>query len=128
MMSLIAAAALLVVAEGPVMVVSAPEAEYDIGYVELVTGEDRAAIKAIENCEKLPASDPARQINHAVALARVGEFDAAREKFDAAARNADRFELETTSGAWVDSKVLARRGLAMLDGGEFRGYEALAVR
>ena len=127
-MSLIAAAALLVAADGPVMVVSAPENEFDIGYSELVSGDDREALEAIENCKKLPENDPARQINHAVALARLGDYDAARDRFTAAARNADRFELQTASGDWVDSKVLARQGLAMIDEGQFRGYEVLAVR
>ena len=127
-MSMLAAVVLLVAAEAPVMTVTAPESEYDIGYSELVAGDARGALDAIENCKKLPESDPARQINHAVALASVGEYDEARDRFAAAARNADRLELQTSTGDWVDSKVLARRGLAMLESGDFRGYEALAVR
>lgn len=127
-MSMFAAAMFLVAAEAPIMVVSAPENEYDIGYTELVSGDARGALEAIENCDKLPESDPARQINHAVALARVGDFDEARDRFAAAVRNADRLELQTSTGDWIDSKILARRGLAMLDSGDFRGYEALAVR
>ena len=127
-MSVLAATMLLFAAEGPVMIVSAPEAEYDIGYDELIAGDDRAALEAIENCKELPTDDPARQINHAIAFARLGEYNGARKSFDAAARNLERFELQTSSGEWVDSKVIARRGLAMLDEGEFRGYEALAVR
>ena len=122
------AAALLVAAEGPVMIVSAPESACDIGYDQLMAGDDQGALDAIESCKARPASDPALQINHAVALARIGEYDAARERFHAAARNGDRFDLETASGDWVDSRVLARRGLALLDDGAFRGYEALAVR
>ncbi|EDL48777.1 hypothetical protein [Erythrobacter sp. SD-21] len=127
-MSLIAAAALLVAADGPVMIVSAPEADCTMGYEELVSGEGREALRAIEQCGAAASDDPALQINHGVALARVGEFDAARESFTAAVRHADRFDLETASGDWVDSRVLARKGLAMLDSGKFRGYEALAVR
>lgn len=127
-MSIIAAAALLVAAEGPVMIVSGPDQGYDIGFEELARGDDRAALEAIENCKELPENDPARQINHAIALARVGEYDAARERFTDAARNADRFELETASGEWVDSRVLARRGIAMLEDGALADYRALAVR
>lgn len=127
-MSVLAATMLLFAAEGPVMIVSAPDAQYDIGYEELAAGQDRAALDAIENCRSLPADDPARQINHAIALARLGEYDAARQSFAAAARNADRLELETATGNWIDSRVLARRGLAMLDDGQFADYEALAVR
>ena len=127
-MSIVAAAAFLVLAEGPVMVVSAPATDYDIGYRELVVGENRAAIEAIQECDELPSTDPARQINLAVALARVGQYEAAKERFDAAARNAERYELETASGDWVDSRVLARRGLAMLEVGKFGSMETLAVR
>ena len=127
-MSALAATLLLFAAEGPVMIVSAPDAEYDIGFEELTAGQDRAALEAIENCRNLPADDPARQINHAIALARLGEYDEARQSFAAAARNAERLELETATGHWVDSRVLARRGLALLNDGEFAGYEALAVR
>ncbi|QZD96115.1 hypothetical protein [Qipengyuania gelatinilytica] len=127
-MSLIAAATLLVFATEGTLVVTAPDTEYDIGYEELVAGHDREALKAIEECEKLSDHDPARQINHAVALARVGEYDEARARFAAAARNADRYELETATGDWVDSRVLARRGLAMIDRGEFSQYVALANR
>lgn len=127
-MSLIAAAAILLVADSSALVVTAPESEYDIGYSELVVGHDQEALAEIEQCEKASHRDPARQINHAVALARVGDYEEARIRFTAAARNPDRFDLETATGEWVDSKVLARRGLAMLDEGEFHNYVALANR
>lgn len=127
-MSFIAAATLLVFADSSALVVTAPDLEYDIGYEELVVGHDHAALAEIEECEKSSHRDPARQINHGVALARVGEYEEARERFSAAARNAERYELETATGEWVDSRVLGRRGLAMLERGEFEGYEALASR
>ena len=127
-MSLLAAATLLLVADGSVVIVSGPEQPCTFGYEELATGDDRGAMDELQSCDAATASDPAIQINHGVALARVGEFDAARSSFEAAARNAERYELETATGNWVDSRVLARRGLAMLDDGAFRGYEALAVR
>lgn len=126
-MSLIAAA-VLILANGPVDAVTAPDPEYDIGYTELVSGQDREAITAIENCDTLAQDDPARLINHAIALARVGEYEAARERFEAAARAEDRYRLETASGEWVDLRVLARRGLAMLSSGEFDRYVALTMR
>ena len=127
-MSLIAAVTILLVADSSALVVTAPESEYDIGYAELVVGHDREALSAIEECEKVSHRDPARQINHAVALARLGDYDEARLRFAAAARSSDRYELETATGEWVDSKVLARRGIAMLDRGEFSNYVALANR
>ena len=127
-MAMLAAAPLLVFADSSALVVTAPATDYDIGYEELIVGHDREALSAIEKCEKTSHRDPARQINHAIALARVGEYDEARERFAAAARNTDRVELETSTGEWVDSRVLGRRGIAMLERGEFQQYVALANR
>ena len=127
-MSLLAAATLLVVADGSALVVTAPETDFDIGYEELVAGHDHEALEAIEACEKSSHRDPARQINHGIALARVGEYDEAKARFAAAARNPERYDLETSTGEWVDSRVLGRRGLAMLENGDFQGYAALAAR
>ena len=72
--------------------------------------------------------DPAQLINRGVALARTGHYDAARRHFEAARDHEERFELETVSGEWMDSRTLARKGLAMLDRGEFQRYFALSSR
>ena len=40
----------------------------------------------------------------------------------------DSVELQTAGGAWVDSRHLARKALAMLDKGEFARYYALSLR
>lgn len=128
-MALTTFAALLLMANGPVVVVAPPsDAEFEIGYEQLAVGDNRAAIEEIENGTVLAEDDPARLINHAVALARVGEYEAARGKLEFAARYAERLELETAEGDWVDSRVLARRGLALLDQGKFERYVALAQR
>ncbi|MBV02201.1 MAG: hypothetical protein CL800_07395, partial [Citromicrobium sp.] len=60
--------------------------------------------------------------------ARTGEYDAARAEFKTAAMARDSVELQTASGAWVDSRHLARKALAMLDKGEFARYYALSLR
>lgn len=127
-MTMMTLAALALAASGQATAAETPAAPFDIGYEELVAGEDRAAIAAIEDCETLAETDPARLINHGVALARVGEYDAARARFEAAAKSEDRYRLETAAGDWVDSRVLARRGLAMLERGEFDRYVALTMR
>ena len=127
-MSLLVAATLLVVADSSALVVTAPETDFDIGYEELIAGHDHEALAAIEECEKSSHRDPARQINHGIALARLGDYEEARARFSAAARNAERYELETSTGEWVDSRVLGRRGLAMLESGDFQRYAALASR
>ena len=128
-MPLTAFAALMLMANGPVVVVSpSSEQEFEIGFDELVAGDNAAAIAEIEAGTVLAVDDPARLINHAVAHARAGEYDAARAKLEFAARYADRYELETADGNWVDSRVLARQGIALLDHGEFDRYVALAQR
>ncbi len=127
-MSLIASLAFAMMAQGPVAVVAAPETDYDVGYEELVSGQDRAAAEAIENCGELAADDPARLINHGIALARLGRFNEARADFEAAANASTSVELETAGGEWIDSRRLARRALASLDKGEFARYYAMSMR
>lgn len=98
----------------------------DFGYGELVSGQDDAAITVIN---RRPATDdPARLINLGVAYARTGDVARARAMFRAAHTAADRVELETASGDWVYSRVLARRAMEMLDRGEFARIEAFALK
>ena len=127
-MAIITSIALALLAQGPVEAVAGPQADYDVGYEELVSNENAAARKAIENCDELAEDDPARLINHGIALARTGEYDAARAEFKTAAMARDSVELQTAGGAWVDSRHLARKALAMLDKGEFARFYALSLR
>ncbi|QQN74466.1 hypothetical protein [Croceicoccus sp. YJ47] len=99
----------------------------DVAYEAMRAGQDAAAIRQIEANEALAEDDPARLINLGIAYARQDDTAAARTMFEAAANNADRFALETASGQWVDSKVLARSALAMLERGEFAAGERLAT-
>lgn len=126
-MSTFVAAALLVLGSGPIEVVATAGPAFEVGFEELAAGDNLAAISAIE-ASSLPANDPALLINHGVALARTGDHESAREKFAEVAAHSDRYRLETASGNWVDSRVLARRGLSLIDRGEFEGYAALASR
>ncbi|QYJ06786.1 hypothetical protein [Qipengyuania flava] len=127
-MAIMTSIALALMAQGTAGAVPAPEADYDVGYEELVANENDAARKAIESCDTLAADDPARLINHGIALARTGNYDAARDQFEAAAGAGSSVELETADGRWVDSRRLARKALAMLDKGEFARYYALSLR
>ncbi|MEZ5681731.1 MAG: hypothetical protein R3E14_10635 [Erythrobacter sp.] len=127
-MAIIEALTLALMAQGPAEAVVAPETTYDVGYEELVAGRDREAISAIEECEELAQDDPARLINHGIALARLGRYNEARTDFEAAARADSSVELETASGDWTDSRRLARKALAMLDSGEFARYYALNMQ
>ncbi len=127
-MAIFTSVALALLVQAPVEAVPGPEANYDVGYEELVANENVAARDAIEKCDELAENDPARLINHGIALARTGNYDAARADFEAAANARDSVELETADGNWVDSRRLARKALAMLDKGEFARYYALSLR
>lgn len=106
--------------------IAAQPAASDVGYPELVAGEDNAAITVINRHEE--TQDPARLINLGVAYARMGDVSRARAMFRAAHNAEERIDLETAAGEWVYSRVLARRGLAMLDSGDFSRAGTLALK
>lgn len=97
----------------------------EVGYGDLAAGRDAAAITQIE-AQQADLDDPARLINLGIAHARLGDVARARALFQAALMTRDRVELETATGAWVDSRVLARQALAMLDSGEFARASQIA--
>ncbi len=86
----------------------------DVAYDALTAGDDRAAVSRLET--KADANDPAVLINLGVAYARQGDNARARAAFEKVIA-AERFDLETASGAWVDSRALAFKALAALDSG-----------
>lgn len=114
MLTLFAAAAL----------VSPPVAE--VGYAELMRGEDGAAIVVIGADQ--PTYDPAKLINLAIAQARRGDADAARRHFQRVIDKREITELETATGEWFYARTLARRGIAMLDQGVFGNGDRLALK
>lgn len=106
--------------------IAAPPAAGAVGYPELLAGRDDAAITVISRQEV--SDDPAKLINLGVAYARKGDTVRARAMFRAAHNAEERVDLETAAGEWVYSRVLARRGLAMLDNGDFSRAGALALK
>lgn len=96
----------------------------EVGFEQLVAGQDDAAITVINSQEM--SDDPARLINLGVAYARIGDMARARAMFRAAHNAPERVDLETASGEWVYSRVLARRALALLDSGAFGRAETFA--
>ncbi len=124
--------ALALLMQAPVQVSQQADAStikpVDVAFEELSEGNNSAAIKRIEQNKELENDDPARLINLGVAHARQGKDMQARAMFTAAARLQDRYQMETAKGDWVDSRVLARRALAMLDRGEFRTNGRVASR
>ena len=107
---------------------TAQDRSASFGTQELVEGRDTAAIRAIGADQGQAAMDPAMLINLAIAHARRGDDARARDLFEAAMMHEDRAELETAGGKWMDSRALARKGLAMLDRGAFSSTASIASR
>lgn len=123
-MMITASLALAFLAAGPAGSVE----EVDVAFEELAAGQNAAAIRQIEDNDNLRSDDPARLVNLGVAHAREGDLEAARAYFRAAMFSDDRQMLETASGEWVDSRVLARQALARIDAGRFDDQPRMAAR
>ena len=100
----------------------------DVAFDELSAAQNSEAIVRIENNAALDHDDPARLINLAVAYAREGRIDEARDLLDLAAHSDARYQLETASGDWVDSRRLALKAIAMLDNGQLGSPSRVASR
>lgn len=100
----------------------------DVAKDDLVAGRDSAAIATIMANENLEESDPARLINLGIAHARQGETELARRLFEAALQSDEPVFLETAGGDWISAQRLARRAIAMLDGGVFAQTTLVASR
>ncbi len=89
------------------------------GYRDVATGRNVALIESVDAADALQADDPAVLINLGVAYAREGDDRLAAVLFEAAMMSANRCELETATGDWVDSRRLAQRALDKLAQGAF---------
>lgn len=98
-----------------VMAQAAPAAA-NVGYDTLVQGEADRAIEQIAASD-LDVEDPARLINLGVAHAMAGDREQARSLFERAATSRERYDLETATGQWIESRRLALKALAALDRG-----------
>lgn len=87
----------------------------DAAYGQLVNGEALAAVRQLETMRAAHPRDPAVLINLAAAYIEVGQLVDAREAYVAAIRSDERARLELADGSWVDSRNLARAGLARLE-------------
>ncbi len=123
-MQLVMAAAAISMLQAPV----APEETANVGFEELASERNAAAIRTLEADTPVDARDPARLINLGIAYAREGRFAEARAAFGAVLDHDDRMSLETANGDWVDSRRLAKRALAMLADGSFANAARFAAR
>ncbi len=96
----------------------------DVGYTELMRGEDSAAI-AVIGADQV-SYDPAKRINLAIAHARRGDSELARRHFQMVIDRREITELQTSTGEWIDARTIARRGIAMLDQGMFAAGNHIA--
>ena len=122
MSAILAIAGLLVTAapEPPVQAV-------DAAYEEVASHRDADAVARLEG-EGMAHAHPAQLINLGIAYARQGDSRRARVLFRKAANAEEIYSLETASGTWTNSRVLARRALASLDSGSLGGSTRTAMR
>ena len=104
--------------------VASAQPAMNVGFAELMRGEEAAAIAAIGSSHE--ADDPAKHINLGIAYARRGDTDLARRHFQRVIDKREIIELQTSTGAWVDARTLARQALTMLDQGRFASAGRLA--
>ena len=121
-MSAILAVAGLLVTAAPAPPIQAVDAAYE----EVASHRDADAIARLEG-KGIPAH-PAQLINLGIAHARQGDVERARALFHKAANAEEIYSLETASGVWTNSRVLARRALASLDSGTLGGATRTAMR
>lgn len=100
----------------------------DAAYDDVRTGNNGAAIARIEPISNRGDAHPAQLINLGVAYARQNDTVRARQMFRRAAETDDGVLLETSGGAWVDSRRLALKALAALDRGVFGSEVRTAAR
>lgn len=122
-MTLTSALLVTIFAQAPTMAVE----QVDVAFEQMTSGENAAAIVLLETSSALDNDDPSRLINLGVAYAREGDIEEAKALFRAALYAQDRQLVETASGEWVDSRVLARRALARLEQSQTRSYQQVAL-
>ncbi|MBT0669382.1 hypothetical protein HT136_13505 [Novosphingobium profundi] len=109
-MSMTAAALALLAGQSVLsLTVELPRTESrDVAYEELVAGQDQAALAKLLAAREQDRQDPAVLINLGAAYARLGRLAESRAAYDAAILSDQRYDLETGSGKWMDSRYIAR--------------------
>ena len=86
----------------------------------ILSGQKQAAMTRLEQQRDLEPDDPAILINLGIAYAHMGLDEKARVSFKDALASDEQQDLDTADGRTLDSRMLARQALQMLDRGEFR--------
>ncbi len=104
----------------PVEVAASEPTDEGLAAVSLLAGESVRAIAMLQSELEQYPNDPALLINLGIAYAQAGNEAEARTAFRAAIAVRDSLDLETADGTTTESRLLARRAIAMLNRGEFR--------
>lgn len=105
-----------------------PVAAVDAAYEEVTASQNADAIARIEAAGTVAHAHPAQLINLGIAYAREGDTERARALLQRAANAEELYSLETASGEWTNSRVLAQRALASLESGRLAGATRTAMR
>lgn len=87
----------------------------DVAFEEIASGQNAAAIAALQQRLAENPSDPALLINLGTAYQRSGDLERAAAAYQAAADSSTRYQLELADGSWVDSRRAARLAMHTLD-------------
>ncbi len=86
-----------------------------LGFEALMANDNEAALRQLlSERTSVPRNDPARLINLGRAYARLGNFEKARESFEAAVNCKDDFDLVLSNGAVMNSRKAAMLALKQL--------------
>ncbi|MEM7664966.1 MAG: hypothetical protein AAF250_03850 [Pseudomonadota bacterium] len=118
--ALTAASSLAVIAAAPLSAQQTDRTETEFASKTLASGNQTAAIAALEAQREAAPEDPGVLINLGIAYAHLGDDQKAASLFEAALVSSDPIELETADGNLTDSRRLARKAMRMLAQGEFR--------
>ena len=86
-----------------------------LGYSELVSGDNEAAIRSIKSDTNVRHDDPAQMLNLGLAYERMGDLASARQLYGDVLSQTRSAKLVLSNGAVVDSHDLASNGLNRVD-------------
>lgn len=86
-----------------------------LGYSELVSGDNEAAIRSIKSDTNVRHNDPAQMLNLGLAYERTGDFEGARRQYRDVLTQSRSAKLVLSNGAVVDSHDLAEMGLGRVE-------------
>jgi tetratricopeptide (TPR) repeat protein len=112
--ALLVTASLLVQAVPP-MTADDGSQRLDVGFEQLLNGDNQGAVARIQARHGKVTDEPAALINLGRAYARMGDVNKAADCYRLAIASRTRYDLELADGRWMDSRDAARAGMAQLN-------------